>query len=191
MLPKQSSAPWHMASMIGNVNFYRNYRFSDAQTQQRHSSHIPYATSLLHRRSWSFRPTKIQSFPVNIFSCQGGPSLQSPFCRAKILCQTVLPIGKHAAKLSKMNEKQENMTETNQKWQKTDKNDRKASKMWSFTNYLLPSSDFCPAKLPFLSCQTVNSVLPSSHFCPAKVPIFVLPSLLIFPGGGQGLKAPT
>ena len=25
--------------------------------------------------------------------------------------------------------------------------------MWSFTKYLLPSSHFCPAKLPFLSCQ--------------------------------------
>ena len=42
-----------------------------------------------------------------------------------------------AAKQSKMEEKQENMTETNQKWQKTDKNDRKPWKMWSFTNYLL------------------------------------------------------
>ena len=64
------------------------------------------------------------------------------------------------------------MVETNQKWQKTDKNDRKPWKMWSFTNYLLPSSHFCPAKLPLLSCQAAISVLPSSHFCPAKLTNF-------------------
>ena len=75
-----------------------------------------------------------------------------------------------AAKQSKMEEKQGNMVETNPKCQKTDKNDRKPRKMWSFTNYLLPSSHFCPAKLPFLSYQSPNFVLPSSHFCPAKFP---------------------
>ena len=107
-------------------------------------------------------PAKIQSFPANIFSCQGGQVRPILFCRAKLLCQTVLPIGKHAVKLSKLEEKQENMTETNQKWQKTDKNDRKTFKMLSITNYLRPS-------FPFLSCQASISVLPSSLFCPAKL----------------------
>ena len=123
-----------------------------------------------------FRPAKIQSLPAKIFSCQGGPSSPILFCHAKLLCQTVLPMGKYcrwmAAKQSKIEEKLENMVETNQKWQKTDKNDRKPWKMWSFANYLLPSSHFCPAKLPFLSCQAAISVLPSSHFCPAKLTNF-------------------
>ena len=66
----------------------------------------------------------------------------------------------------------EKIAEINQKWQKTDKNDRKTGKMWSFTNYHLPSSHFCPAKLPFLSCQDPISVLPRSHFCPAKLTNF-------------------
>ena len=35
-----------------------------------------------------------------------------------------------AAKQSKIEEKLENMVETNQNWQKTDKNDRKPWKMW-------------------------------------------------------------
>ena len=84
-----------------------------------------------------------------------------------------------------MGEKQERTAETNQKWQKTDKNHRKTFKMWIITNYIspsfpfltcqapisdLPSSHFCPAKLSFLSCQALISVLPSSHFCPAKLP---------------------
>ena len=123
-----------------------------------------------------FRPAKIQSFPANIFSCQGGPNLPILFCHAKLLCQTVLPMGKHcrwmAAKQSKIEEKQENMVETIQKWQKTDKNDRKPWKMWSFANYFLPRDHFCPAKLPFLSCQAPISILPSSHFCPAKLTNF-------------------
>ena len=133
-----------------------------------------------------FRPAKIQSLPAKIFSCQGGPSSPILFCHAKPLCQTVLPMGKHcrwmAAKQSKMEEKQENMVETNQKWQKTDKNDRKPWKMWSFANYLLPSSHFCPAKLPLLSCQAAISVLPSSNFCPAK--------LTNFSRGGKGPLGP-
>ena len=134
-----------------------------------------------HRRSWViFRggptiPSCQNSIPsCQNFSCQGGLSSLILFCHAKLLCQTVLPMGKHcrwmAATQSKIEEKQENMVETNQKWQKTDKNDRKPWKMWSFANYLLPSSHFCPAKLPFLSCQAPISVLPSSHFCPAKIP---------------------
>ena len=65
------------------------------------------------------RPAKIQALPAKIFSCQGGPSSPILFCHAKLLCQTVLPMGKHcrwmAAKQSKMEEKQENMVETNQK----------------------------------------------------------------------------
>merc|ERR1711952_256702 len=89
-------------------------------------------------------------------------------------------------------------------WQKTDKNDKKPWKMWSFANYLLPSSHFCPAKLPFLPCQAPISVLQSSHFCPAKLPflscqapISVLPSshfcpakLTNFSRGGQGPPGP-
>ena len=67
-----------------------------------------------------------------------------------------------AEKQAKIGEKQESMAETNQKWQKTDKNDRKTFKMWSITNYLPPS-------FPFLSCQAPISVLPSSLFCPAKL----------------------
>ena len=64
-----------------------------------------------------------------------------------------------AAKQSKIEEKQENMVETNQKWQKTDKNDRKPWKMWSFKNYLLPSSHFCPAKL---FCQAILKNSPAN-----------------------------
>ena len=81
---------------------------------------------------------------------------------AKLLCQTVLPMGKHgrwkAAKQSKVEEKRENMAET---IGFATKNGRKQTKIWSFTNYLLPSSHFCPAKLPFLSCQSPIFVLPS------------------------------
>merc|ERR1712073_181797 len=40
---------------------------------------------------------------------------------------------------------------------------------------VLPRSHFCPAKVPFLAFQGPISVLPSSHFCPAKLPISVLP----------------
>ena len=54
-----------------------------------------------------FCPAKIQALPAKIFSCQGGAKFAD------------------SAKQSKMEEKQENMVETNQKWQKTDKNDRK------------------------------------------------------------------
>ena len=125
-----------------------------------------------HRRSWViFRggPT-IPSCQNSILSCQhfflsGGAKFFNsvlPSYRAKLLCQTVLPIGKSckwmAEKQAKMKEK---IAEINQKWQKTDKNDRKTGKMWSFTNYHLPSSHFCPAKLPFLSCQAPIFVLPS------------------------------
>ena len=112
-------------------------------------------------------PAKIQSFPANIFSCQGGPSLPILFCHAKLLCQTVLPMGKHcrwmAAKQSKISEKtgkygrnQPKVAENRQKWQKT-----------------LENVEFCKlssAKLSFLSCQAPISVLPSCHFCPAKLP---------------------
>ena len=77
-----------------------------------------------------------------------------------------------AEKQAKMGEKQESMAETNQKWQKTDKNDRKKFKIWNIANYLLPS-------FPFLSCQAPISVLPNFHFCPAKLTNF-------FRGGGQG-----
>ena len=75
-----------------------------------------------------------------------------------------------AEKQAKIGEKQENMAETNQKWQKTDINGRKTFKMCSITNYL-------PASFPFLSCQAPISVLPRSH-------LFVLPSEAIFSRGG-------
>ena len=39
-----------------------------------------------------------------------------------------------AEKQAKIGEKQESMVETNQKWQKTDKNVRKTFKIWSITN---------------------------------------------------------
>ena len=151
------------------------------------------ARAAWHRRSWViFRggPT-IPSCQNSILSCQhfflsGGAKFFNsvlPSYRAKLLCQTVLPIGKSckwmAEKQAKMKEK---IAEINQKWQKTDKNDRKTGKMWSFTNYHLPSSHFCPAKLPFLSCQALISVLPRSHFCPAK--------LTNFSWGGQGPPPP-
>ena len=71
-----------------------------------------------------------------------------------------------------MKKKLENVTESNQKWQKTDKNDRKTGKMLCFPNYPLPRFSFCPAKLPYLSCQGSISVLPSTHFCPAKLTNF-------------------
>ena len=56
-----------------------------------------------HRRSWViFRggPT-IPSCQNSILSCQhfflsGGPSSPIPFCREKLLCQMVLPMGKHS-----------------------------------------------------------------------------------------------
>jgi len=68
-----------------------------------------------------------------------------------------------AEKQAKMGEKQERTAETNQEWQKTDKNHRKTFKMWSITNYIPPS-------ILYLSCQAPISVLPSSLFCPAKLP---------------------
>ena len=67
-----------------------------------------------------------------------------------------------AEKQAKTGEKLESMAETNQKWQKADKNDRKSFKMLGITNYLLSS-------FPFLSCQAIISVLPSSLFRPAKL----------------------
>ena len=70
---------------------------------------------------------------------------------------------------------------------KKNKNDRKTGKMRSFTNYIiciicqaqiyvLTSSNFCPAKLPFLSCQ--DHIYLS---CQAKQ---------FFPGGGKAPLPP-
>ena len=114
-----------------------------------------------------FRPAKIQSFPANIFDFFADFVL--PSYHAKLLCQNVLPMGKHGKWMVVKQWK------TNQNWQKTDKNERKPWKMWSSTKYLLPSSHFCPAKHPFLSCQA---------------PIYVLPSYLIFPGGANAPRPP-
>ena len=77
-----------------------------------------------------------------------------------------------AEKRAKMEEKLEYVAESNQKWQKTDKNDRKTGKMLCFPNYPLPRFSFLPAKLPYLSCQASISVLPSTHFFPAKLTNF-------------------
>ena len=74
-----------------------------------------------------------------------------------------------------MGEKQESMAETYQKWQKTDKNDRKTFKMWSITNYLLPSFPFLSCQATILSCKAPISVLPSSLFCPARLSNFPSP----------------
>ena len=59
-----------------------------------------------------FHPAKIQSFPANIFSCQGGAKFFNsvlPSYRAKLLYQTALPIVKYgrgmAEKQAKMKEK--------------------------------------------------------------------------------------
>ena len=99
-----------------------------------------------------------------------------------------------AEKQAKIGEKQENMAETNQKWQKRDKNSRKFLKCISSqakveekqenmaeTNQKWQTPDkkdrktdkmksftnnFLPS-VPFLSCQAPISDLPSSHFCQA------------------------
>ena len=42
-----------------------------------------------------FCPAKIQALPAKIFPVRGGPSSPILFCHAKLLCQTVLPMGKH------------------------------------------------------------------------------------------------
>ena len=68
------------------------------------------------------------------------------------------------------------MAETNQKWQKTDKNGRKTFKMWSIAIYF-------PASFPFLSCQAPISVLPRFHFCPAKLPFLSCQANKFFQGG--------
>ena len=121
------------------------------------------------RGGQQLHPAKIQSLLAEIYSCQGG-SFVLPSCSTKLFCQAVLPncsangqIGRWMTeKQAKIGEKQESLAETNQKWHKTDKNNRKTFKMFSVTNYPLLS-------FPFLSCQASISVLPSSLFCPAKL----------------------
>ena len=83
-----------------------------------------------------------------------------------------------AEKLAKMEEKLEYVAESNQKWQKTDKNDKKTGKMLFF--HIIHCQDFlfCPAKLPYLSCQASISVLPSTHFCPAKLTATPMPIII-------------
>ena len=67
-----------------------------------------------------------------------------------------------------------------QKWQKNWQNEE-FYKLHHL--YHLPSSNLCPDKLQFLSCQAPISVLPRSH-------LFVLPSEAIFSRGGQGPPSP-
>ena len=61
-------------------------------------------------------------------------------------------------------------------WQKATKNSRKyikiiekLAKCCVFQIIHCQDFLFCPAKLPYLSCQASISVLPSTHFCPAKL----------------------
>ena len=56
------------------------------------------------------------------------------------------------------------IAKTNQKWQKTDESDRKEGKMWSFTNFILPSSHFCP------TWPTCLATLPREMIVSATVP---------------------
>ena len=95
-----------------------------------------------------------------------------------MFCQAAVP--SFSTKLScQWAEMKDKWLQNRQKWRKNreiwqkptksgrnqTKNDRKSCKMRSFTNNLLPS-------FPFLSCQAPISVLPSSNFCPAKLTNF-------------------
>ena len=88
-------------------------------------------------------------------------------------CQTVLLMDKLEDRWLKNRQKWEKYRKV---WQKPTKSGRRQTKMTeklSKCGVLLiifcQASHFCPAKLPFLSCQAPISVLPSSLFCPAKL----------------------
>ena len=119
-----------------------------------------------------FRPAKIQSFPAKIFSCKGGQVRR--FCSAvlryfaKLVCQLANMVGEWLQNSQKWKK--------NRKiWQKPTKSGKKQTKMTENLRkcgvlqiifcqafiYVLPSSHFYPAKLPFLSCQAPIFVLPS------------------------------
>ena len=119
-----------------------------------------------------FFPAKIQNFPAKKFSCQGGPSSPILSCQAaaqsysaKLLCQW--------AKIAdKWLKNMQNWKKIWKIWKKPTKNGRTLTKIREIVAEcevssaklpisVLSSSHFCPAKLPFLSCQASLSVLPS------------------------------
>ena len=81
-----------------------------------------------------------------------------------------------AEQQAKVEEKQENMAETNQKCQKPVKTDRKTAKMRSFTNYLLPCSQATisvnkiktKSKLLFGKYNPPNSVMQVCEYAVCK-----------------------
>ena len=59
-----------------------------------------------------------------------------------------------------MAEKLENMADSNQKWQESDKMTEKLENVEVLQIIFCQASHSCPAKLPFWSCQAPISVLP-------------------------------
>ena len=117
-------------------------------------------TSRKQRHSWVIFKgggAIIPSCQNSILSCQlfflSGRGQVPQFCSAKLLCQGTLPKcsanGQNcidmAEKQTKIKEKQEDMAETNQKCYKLSSAKLPVS--------VLPSFQFCTAKVPFLSCQ--------------------------------------
>ena len=108
-------------------------------------------------------------------------------CSAKLQYQAFLP----SCPVLLMDKLEDKWLKNKQKWeknrkglQKPTKSGRKQTKITeklSKCGVLLiifhQASHFCPAKLPFLSCQAPFFVLPSFLFCPAK--------LINFSRGGQ------
>ena len=131
------------------------------------------------RGGQQLHPAKIQSRPAEISSCQGGHlfcQAAVPSFSAKLSCQTVLLMDKLEDRWLKNRQKWEKYRKV---WQKPTKSGRRQTKMTeklSKCGVLLiifcQASHFCPAKLPFLSCQAPISVLPSSLFCPARLSNF-------------------
>ena len=169
----------------------------------------PFIIVSLHRRSWViFRggPT-IPYCQNSILSCQhfflsgGAKFADSVLCQVtvlsyftKLICPQANMAGEWLKNKQKWKKNRKLWKKPTKRDRKKNKNDRKTGKMRSFTNYIiciicqaqiyvLTSSNFCPAKLPFLSCQAPISVLPRSH-------LFVLPSEAIFSRGGQGPPSP-
>ena len=117
------------------------------------------------RGGQQLHPAKIQSFPAKISSCQGGA-----MCSAKLLYQAFLPscpangqkwkingckTGKSGGKTGKYGRNQPKVAETRQKMTE------KVAKWEVLQIVFCQACHFCPAKLPFLSCQAPIYVLPS------------------------------
>ena len=133
---------------------------------------------------------KKSKYTYQILFCQ----VTMPSYSAKLFCQQANMAGEWLKNKQKWKKNRKLWKKPTKRDRKKNKNDRKTGKMRSFTNYIiciicqaqiyvLTSSNFCPAKLPFLSCQAPISVLPRSH-------LFVLPSEAIFSRGGQGPPSP-